>query len=105
MLTAHLGAKGYELSWAGTGDEATKVILKKKTRPDVVLVDLDTPGLAAKDLCEFLKGNALFGGIPLFVISSEAPAALAGTAARLGADGALERRGDVPKALLMRLES
>ncbi|MBX7113026.1 MAG: response regulator [Myxococcaceae bacterium] len=104
MLTGHLGARGYELAWANGGDEATKVILKKKTRPDVVLLDLDTPGLAAKDLCDFLKGNALFGGIPLFVISSASASEVATLAASLGADGALERTADVPTVLLARLE-
>ncbi len=105
LLTGYLGARGYALAWASGSDEATKVILKKKTRPDVVLVDLDTPGLAAKDLCDFLKGNALFGGIPIFVIGTGTASAVAAIAASLGADGALERTADVPKALLARLEA
>lgn len=74
-----------EVLTATSSDEATKLILDKRTRPDLVLVD---PRLAgATTLLHFLKANSLFAAIRVATLAT-APA-LPGADAHLADDAAL----------------
>src|SRR5205823_1151495 len=62
LLEAELSAKGFEVTTADSVDKATRIILKKKTRPDLVLLDVRMPNVDGEQFCRFIKRNALFAG-------------------------------------------
>lgn len=95
----------FEFNSAGSTEAAMKVILKKKTRPDAVLIDLDTPGLGPHELCELLKGNELFRTIPVFVIGTRPMPSLIAEAEALGADQAFSRDDTLVSALTTKLRA
>jgi DNA-binding response OmpR family regulator len=63
QLSDELSAAGHQVLTADSADLATKTILKKKMRPNAVVIDLDTPELDSEALCRFIKGNPLFANI------------------------------------------
>lgn len=60
--------EGGELQMAATVPEATRALLKKKTRPDLVVIDAATPGVDPVELCRTVKSNAVFHGIRVAVV-------------------------------------
>ncbi len=94
---AILGASGSVVS-ASTSGEATRALLNKKTRPDVVIIDVRTPGVDAAEMCKTLKSNAIFQGIKV-VLVGDAGAALTALKASTGADLAAAADSDVEHAV------
>ncbi|MBL9037558.1 MAG: response regulator [Archangium sp.] len=78
---------GHEVANAHSVDDATKIILKKKARPTLVLLDLRTPGADAAALCRFVKGNTVFAGIRVLLCSTDDQATLDRAVVAAGADG------------------
>ncbi|MHB8876518.1 MAG: response regulator [Myxococcaceae bacterium] len=87
LLRAELQAKGFEVSTADTADKATKIILKKQTRPDLVLLDVRMPNVNGEQFCRFIKSNSLFAGIKVLLCSSENVEELQRICRDAGADG------------------
>lgn len=100
LLQAELAARGHEVLTATSADTATKIILKKKTRPDLVLLDVRMPGVDGEAFCRFIKGNSLFAGIQVMLCSAEEEAALAQIAARAGADGYVRKDALITREIL-----
>ena len=58
LLHAALALEGYEVSDAGGGDEALRLL--DRERPDVVVTDLIMPGVDGLSLCKAIRANAEF---------------------------------------------
>lgn len=87
IIEADLVAKGFEVHVADTADKATKIILKKQTRPDLVLLDVRMPNVNGEQFCRFIKSNSLFKGIKVLLCSGENVEELQRICREAGADG------------------
>lgn len=100
LLKAELEAKGHEVMTANGADAATKIILKKKTRPDLVLLDVNMPGVNGEELCRFIKNNSLFSGIQVVFCSAAEDAELQRLVKSCGADGYVRKSQLIAKEIL-----
>jgi CheY-like chemotaxis protein len=100
LLKAELEAKGHEVMTANGADAATRIILKKKTRPDLVLLDVNMPGINGEELCRFIKTNSLFAGIRVVFCSAAEEAELQRLVKTCGADGYLRKDQLIAKEIL-----
>lgn len=105
LLQAELVAKGHAVQTATSADAATKIILNKKTRPDVVLLDIQMPGVNGEEFCRFIKTNSLFKGIQVILCSGQEEAELQRVMKSAGADGYIRKDSLIAKELLELLES
>ncbi len=87
VLKGELTARGFEVFVADSAEKATRIILKKQTRPDLVLLDVRMPNVNGEQLCRFIKGNSLFSGIKVLLCSSENVDELRRICRDAGADG------------------
>src|SRR4249920_1339468 len=59
--------------FATSGEAALR--LARETTPDLIVLDVDMPGMTGFDVCEALKADPVLSGVPvIFVTSHEAPA-------------------------------
>ncbi|MCU0701039.1 MAG: response regulator [Myxococcaceae bacterium] len=100
LLKAELEAKGHEVMTANGADAATKIILKKKTRPDLVLLDVNMPGVNGEELCRFIKTNSLFAGIQVVFCSAADEAELQRLVKSCGADGYVRKDQLIAREIL-----
>lgn len=100
LLAAELTAQGHEVMSATSADAATKIILKKKTRPDLVLLDVHMPGVNGEEFCRFIKGNTLFAGIQVVFCSAEEEGRLQEITRSSGADGYVRKDSLIAKEIL-----
>ena len=91
ILSQALTAKGFEVHTAESAEQATRLLLRKETRPDLVLLDVQMPQVNGEQFCRFIKGNALFAGIKVLLCSSSEPAELQRICRDAGADGYLPK--------------
>lgn len=87
LLGAELEPKGFQIAYAPDAEEATRLILDKESRPDLILLDINMPDVDGKQYCRFLKQNHLFRGIKVVLCSGQERAAVEAAAAECGADG------------------
>ncbi|MBX5480405.1 MAG: response regulator [Myxococcaceae bacterium] len=87
VLQGELTARGFDVFVADSAEKATRIILKKQTRPDLVLLDVRMPNVNGEQFCRFIKGNPLFSGIKVLLCSSESPEELRRICREAGADG------------------
>ena len=99
VIQAELVHKGFEVLTADSADKATKIILKKQTRPDLVLLDVRMPNVNGEQLCRFIKGNSLFAGIKVLLCSSENVEELQRICREAGADGYVTKDAVLSKVL------
>ena len=69
MLAPVLKAAGYEVTTAAGGEEAI-TLLQKARRFDVVLTDIDMPGMSGFDFAEQLRNDPKTAQIPIIGLSS-----------------------------------
>jgi putative two-component system response regulator len=89
VISRMMGRLGYTIASAAGGEAALDVV--SRGQPDVVLLDVNMPGLNGFEVCRRLKGNPATRLIPVVLIT-----ALGGVADRLkgidaGADGFLSK--------------
>jgi len=87
LLQMELGATGLEVLAATSAEEATRIVAKPSTRPDLVLLDVNMPGIDGGQFCKFIKKNSLFDGIKVVFCSVMEPESLKWLADECGADG------------------
>ena len=63
-----LQAKGYQTVEAGTGEEGVKLALEKK--PDLVLMDIQLPGMNGIEALKVLRANPSTAQIPVVAITA-----------------------------------
>ena len=70
ILRDLLTAKGYELLEATTGEEG--LAAAERERPDLILMDIQLPGLDGYEATRRIKGNPALRHIPIIVVTSYA---------------------------------
>jgi CheY-like chemotaxis protein len=100
LLQAELTARGHEVLTASSAEAATRIILKKKTRPDLVLLDVRMPGVDGEALCRFIKTNSLFAGIQVLLCSAESTQELERIVREAGADGYVRKDALIAREIL-----
>jgi CheY-like chemotaxis protein len=104
MIEAELAQKGYEVVTAVNVDKATRIILRRQTRPDLILLDVNMPGVNGEQFCRFLKGNSLFAGIKVVLCSAAGTEELKRICREAGADGFVPKDAFMSKWVLEQIE-
>jgi CheY-like chemotaxis protein len=87
LLAQDLVQKGFEVQYAPDAEKATSLLLKRATRPELILLDLNMPRIDGAQFCKFVKRNERFKGIKVIFCSGEEREKVARLAAECGADG------------------
>jgi CheY-like chemotaxis protein len=103
LIKKELKGKGFEVHTATSVDQATRMILKEETRPDIVLLDVVMPGVNGEQFCRFIKKNELFSGITVVLCSGMDPDELKKVAAKCDADGFVHKESFLGKEALAEL--
>ena len=104
LIESELAQKGYQVVTATNVDKATRVILRRQTRPDLILLDVNMPGVNGEQFCRFLKGNSLFAGIKVVLCSAAATDELKRICREAGADGFVPKDAFMSKWVLEQVE-
>lgn len=104
LLEAELQGKGFEVHTATNAEKATKIILKKQTRPDLVLLDVKMPYVSGEQFCRFIKQNSLFKGIKVLLCSGIEEKELQRICREAGADGYVAKDQVLAKVLSRELQ-
>lgn len=67
LVRRYLAGAGYAVVVTDSGSEA--LMLVRESRPDLILVDADMPGLDGHAVCRVLKKEALTQSIPVIIMS------------------------------------
>jgi two-component system cell cycle response regulator DivK len=70
ILRLLLASAGYELIEAVTGEEG--IAMAEKERPDLILMDIQLPGLDGYEATRRIKANPALRHIPIIVVTSYA---------------------------------
>lgn len=89
LLTEELEAKGFEIQYAPDAEKATSIILKRQTRPDLILLDINMPKVDGAQFCRFVKKNEMFRSIKVVFCSGVDKERIERLVAECGADGYL----------------
>ncbi len=87
LLKEELEAKGFEIHYAPDAEKATSIILKRQTRPDLILLDINMPKVDGGQFCRFVKKNDMFKAIKVIFCSGEEREKVKRLVAECGADG------------------
>ncbi len=87
LLKEELEAKGFEIQYAPDAEKATSIILKRQTRPDLILLDINMPKVDGAQFCRFVKKNDMFKAIKVIFCSGEEREKVKRLVAECGADG------------------
>lgn len=92
--------RGIDFIEAYDGEEALTKL--KASMPDLVLTDMDIPGLSGLDLCKAIKGSQSHNHIPVVIYSSYKKEEVFTTCNKAGADGYYEKNIN-PKELVTKI--
>jgi CheY-like chemotaxis protein len=87
LLAEDLEEKGFEIQYAPDAEKATSIILKRATRPDLILLDINMPKVDGAQFCRFVKKNDMFKAIKVLFCSGEERSTVERLVAECGADG------------------
>ncbi|HET9554954.1 MAG TPA: response regulator [Anaeromyxobacteraceae bacterium] len=87
VLAEDLASKGFEIQYAPDAEKATSIILKRATRPDLILLDINMPKVDGAQFCRFVKKNAMFKSIKVLFCSGEDREKVTRLVEECGADG------------------
>jgi len=87
LLAQDLENKGFEIQYAPDAEKATSIILKRATRPDLILLDINMPKVDGAQFCKFVKKNDMFKSIKVLFCSGEDREKVMRLVAECGADG------------------
>jgi CheY-like chemotaxis protein len=104
LIESELAQKGYEVTTAESVDKATRIILRRQTRPDLILLDVNMPGVNGEQFCRFLKGNSLFSGIKVVLCSAAGIDELKRICKEAGADGFVPKDAFMSKWVIEQIE-
>ncbi|MFL6275676.1 MAG: response regulator transcription factor [Blastocatellia bacterium] len=86
---AHLlAAEGYEAQSASDGESGLKKA--HETQPDVIILDLNLPGIDGKAVIKMIRNDGPLADVPILVVTGDEDHA-AKSAVTLGADGFLTK--------------
>lgn len=84
-----LTSEGLDVSLVETGEEAVTWLAKE--RPDIVITDVNMPGVSGYDLCRFIKSNAVLADTPVLLIAGVVDEEVTQQAKACRADGVLKK--------------
>lgn len=84
LLREVLGAEGHRVSYASDGLEALLAI--HQDPPDLVLLDLELPGVTGYEVCKRLKANPVTRWIPIIILTGQISSDVKLQTWELGAD-------------------
>ncbi len=87
LLAEELRSAGFDVLTARDAESATSMILKRATRPDLVLLDIHMPKVSGSQFCRFIKKNDMFRSIKVIFCSGDSREKVAQLAEECGADG------------------
>jgi CheY-like chemotaxis protein len=87
LLADELAVKGFEVQWAPDAEKAATIILRRQTRPDLILLDVNMPKVDGGQFCRFVKKNEMFQSIKVIFCSGEDRAKVERLVTECGADG------------------
>lgn len=91
LLAEELSGKGMEIQYAPDAEKAATLILKRQTRPDLILLDVNMPKVDGGQFCRFVKKNEMFRAIKVVFCSGEDKAKVERLVAECGADGYISK--------------
>jgi len=100
ILRDLLQSAGFEILEAMTGEEA--VTRAEATVPDLILMDIQLPGIDGYEATRRIKANPALRGIPLIVVTSYALSGDDARALAAGADGYVAKPFS-PRAMLAKV--
>jgi phosphoserine phosphatase RsbU/P len=89
FLTHCLEEAGYEITWASDGDQGLKLVQEHK--PEVVILDLHTPGLSADQIIRQIGSDEALRIIPIILLAAASDMQTVETCLYNGADDYLVR--------------
>lgn len=102
LLKAHLTSHGYEVSVALTGEEALESV--KRTKIDLILLDINMPGVDGLQVKAKLNEDIRTAGIPVIFLTSKAAVSDKIRGLGLGADDYVTKPFDI-REVLARMKS
>jgi two-component system cell cycle response regulator DivK len=100
ILRLLLGSARYEVIEAATGEDGVR--MAETDRPDLILMDIQLPGLDGYEATRSIKGNPALRHIPIIVVTSYALSGEEKKAFEAGCD-AYVTKPFVPRELLARV--
>src|SRR5262249_10531758 len=100
ILRDLLGSVGYEVLEATTGDDG--VAMAKARRPDLILMDIQLPGIDGYEATRRIKTDDALRRIPLIVVTSYALSGDDAKALAAGADAYVAKPSS-PRAMLAKI--
>ena len=67
LACERLGAEGFEIAEAGSGEEGIEVF--GEVRPDLMLLDVEMPGLDGYAVCSAIRGSASGRHVPILILT------------------------------------
>ncbi|OPX31209.1 hypothetical protein B1H10_09130 [candidate division KSB1 bacterium 4484_188] len=68
LLQFNLDNEGYRTKMEGNGDKAFDLITRKP--PDLLILDLNLPGLTGIEICKYLRENARTRDLPILMLTA-----------------------------------
>ena len=87
LISAVLGHAGYDVDVAPSGGEA--LILLQRNPPDLLLLDLEMPGLNGLEVLRILRDRKVCDGVPVLLLTAQSDTHYVARARELGAAGYL----------------
>ena len=87
MIAEELSGAGFEVVTANDVESATSQIVKRRTRPDLVLLDINMPNVNGAQFCRFIKKNDMFKSIRVIFCSGDTRERVSKLVEECGADG------------------
>jgi len=87
LLSDELRQAGFEVLVAHDVEAATSFVVKRATRPHLVLLDIHMPKVNGAQFCRFIKKNEMFRSVKVVFCSGDRREEVARLAEECGADG------------------
>lgn len=87
LISAVLGQAGYDVDALATGGEA--LVALQRNPPDLLLLDLQMPGLDGLEVLRILREQKVCQGVPVLVLTAEDDSHYVAKAREMGAAGYL----------------
>jgi DNA-binding response OmpR family regulator len=102
LLAEYLGK--HEIDVATAGDGPRGLVALRKSRPDVVLLDLMLPGMDGLDVCRKIRATAEWSGLPVIMLTAKGEDVDKVVGLEIGADDYLAKPFN-PRELLARIRA
>lgn len=101
MITEKLSRAGHEVTAAEDG--AAAIVAVKRSRPDVVVLDMQMPGLSGLDVVRLIRADPATASVPVIMVTSHSQPQFIGESFNSGVDDFLAKPFS-PRELAARIE-